>query len=215
MLTFLVAITLAYLLGSIPIGFLVARSRGIDLRDVGSGNVGATNAGRALGRRVGLAVFAGDFLKGWIPATCAGLVLSRSDVGLSKDSVAIALGIAAIAGHVFPVWLSFKGGKGVATSAGVCFGLHWPTMLVAISLWYLVLKLSRFVSVASMVASILSPVAFAAFVGTDAALRERRAVTTFLAVLAIAIVVLHRKNIARLVRGEEHRVGSAPSGGKS
>ncbi len=212
---FLAAVTLAYLLGSIPIGFIVARARGIDLRKVGSGNVGATNAGRALGKRIGIAVFAGDALKGLIPTILAGWVDERSGVALSTDGVALSLGVAAILGHVFPVWLRFQGGKGVATSAGVCAGLHWQTVLVVIVLWYLVLRLTRYVSVASMVAACAAPFAFVAGVGLDAALGERRAVTAFLAALAVLILVLHRKNIARLVRGQEHRVGTAPSGEKT
>jgi len=211
---FLIALLCSYLLGSTPAGVLVARARGVDLRRVGSGNVGATNVGRALGKPLGLAVFLFDFLKGFVPAFLGAAWLSDGGhLPYDRDLVAVCLGMAAVLGHVFPVWLAFRGGKGVATSAGLCAGLSWPSILIALAIWYLTLKLTRYVSVASIVAAAAFPVVFILIEGVDRALHERRLVTGLALVLAVAIILLHQSNIRRLLRGEELRVGDSHPGG--
>lgn len=211
---FLLAIVVAYLSGSIPVGFLAGKAKGIDLRKTGSGNIGATNVVRTLGKRIGITCFVLDVLKGFLPTFLLGpWLVERGATELGLDAARLALGVAAIAGHVFPVWLRFKGGKGVATSAGVCAALAWQAVLIAFVLWYVLLKLTRYVSVASMLASLAFPVVFVGFEGVDAAFGERRVVTVLAIGLALAIVVLHRANIRRLMRGEEPRAGQGKSQG--
>ncbi|MCC7169129.1 MAG: glycerol-3-phosphate 1-O-acyltransferase PlsY [Planctomycetes bacterium] len=211
---FLLAILASYLSGSIPVGFLAGKAKGIDLRKTGSGNIGATNVVRTLGKRIGITCFVVDVLKGFLPTFLLGpWLVEHGATELGLDAVRLALGVAAIAGHVVPVWLRFKGGKGVATSAGVCAALAWQAVLIAFVLWYVLLKLTRYVSVASMLASLAFPAVFVGFEGFDAAFGERRVVTVLAIGLALAIVVLHRANIRRLMRGEEPRVGQSKSQG--
>jgi len=199
---------MSYLLGSVPAGYLVGRAHGIDLRTVGSGNVGATNTVRALGKRWGIAVFLFDFIKGFVPAY-VGLAASSAWTPWSADATALTFGIAAVLGHVFPVWLRFKGGKGVATSGGMCAGLCPPAAIGTLIIWVLALKISKYVSVASMVAAGAFPALFVLSVGPEVAFGDRRLVTLLSIVLAVLIFWLHRANIGRLRRGEEHRVGAA------
>lgn len=207
----LVLAVASYLLGSVPAGYLVGRMKGIDLRRHGSGNVGATNVVRVIGTGYGVAVFAFDFLKGFVPACwLAPLALAPGAGAWTRDAAALALGVAALLGHVFPIWLRFQGGKGVATSAGFCAGLCWPAIAIAVAIWYAVLRFSRYVSVASMTAAVAFPLAFVAWVGPERAFGERRLVTVLSVVLAVLIVYLHRANIGRLLRGEELRAGTRP-----
>lgn len=210
---FLIALLLSYLLGSVPAGYMVARARGVDLRRVGSGNVGATNVMRALGKPMGLAVFAFDFLKGYLPAALGALwLVDGGHIPWDRDLVAVSLGMAAVMGHVFPVWLGFRGGKGVATSAGFCAGLAWVAILGALLVWFVTLKLTRYVSLSSIVAAVSFPVIFVLTEGPDLALHDRLMVTILAVVLAVVIIFLHRANIGRLRRGEELRVGGKSSG---
>lgn len=205
MLPTLAGTLLSYLLGSIPFGLLVARAKGVDLRKVGSGNVGATNVVRTLGKPLGFTVFALDFLKGLVPT-----LVGRTE----SDAVALLFGIAAVLGHVFPVWLKFKGGKGVATSAGFCAGLAPLAVAISFLLWFALLKATRYVSLASMVAAVAFPAVFITIEGPAAAFGERRLVTLVGVLLAAGILFTHRANIARLLRGEEHRAGSPRAGDK-
>lgn len=209
------AIVASYLLGSIPAGYLVGRMKGVDLRQHGSGNVGATNVVRLIGKPWGIGVFVFDFLKGFVPAFfLAPWVATRHGIGWSTDAVALTLGLAAMVGHVFPIWLGLRGGKGVATSAGFFAGICPAAIAITLAIWYVLLRATRYVSVASMVASACLPVVFVLWVGTDAAFGERRVVTILAATLAALIVYLHRANIGRLLKGEELRVGSARTGGE-
>lgn len=214
MLAFLVLAFLSYLLGSLPFGLFAGRLKGIDLRQHGSGNVGATNVVRVLGKPIGFTVFFLDFLKGLLPTLWfPGLAIARGAQG-SVDSLALAFGVAAVLGHVFSVWLRFKGGKGVATSAGLCCGLDWRATLIAFAIWYLVLKVSKYVSLASIASAIAFPLVFIALTGPAHAFGERRIVTFVAVLLAVVIVYTHRSNIGRLLRGEELRVGAVRTGGK-
>ena len=192
----------AYLLGSIPTGYLSGRAKGIDIRAVGSGNMGATNVFRTLGKTAGVIVLVVDGLKGY--AACAWLCdgalalmkLQTADAELYR----IIAGIAAVLGHNFTCWLGFKGGKGIATSAGVYFALAPLAVGIALGAWIIVFALSRYVSIASIAAAVALP---AAVWLTPNGL-TLRIVTTALGLLAIA---KHKSNIERLFNGTEQRFG--------
>ncbi len=202
MLAFVVIAVAAYLLGSIPTGYLVARVKGIDIRAVGSGNIGATNVFRILGKPAGILVLVGDGLKGF--AACSWLadfVVQPFAVAPDKiECLKIVAGICAVLGHNYTCWLKFKGGKGIATSAGVFFALAPLAAGIALGTWIVVFALSRYVSVASIVAAAALPVAVwltkdSLFLGI---------VTTALGLLAI---FKHKSNIQRLLNGTERRLG--------
>ena len=189
----LLVIAIAYLVGSVPFAFLLARRRGIDLRQVGSGNVGASNVLRASGVSTAVLAMALDGLKGAV----AVLVAQRVAPGLATP---MAAGLASVLGHVYPVWLRFRGGKGVATAAGV-FGVLTPVALGAAAGVFLVaVWATRFISVGSMAAAITLAVGAAA---TDAPM----VITAGAAVVAAVIIYRHRTNLARLIAGTERRVG--------
>ena len=196
MRTWLPWLLATYLLGAIPTSYLVVRLiKGQDLRKLGSGNLGATNLFRVLGWRYAIPVGAFDLLKGAVPVL---LFAPRVD---GSQVTAILLGIAAVIGHVFSVFVGFKGGKGVATGAGVVLGLAPWAFLAALAAWLLVLKVSGYVSLASMVASgVLVPATYLLH-------PERRDIFWIFAGLAVAIVALHWRNIRRLAAGTEHRFG--------
>ncbi len=207
---FLVA---GYLAGSIPFGVLIARARGVDLRKTGSGNVGATNVGRVLGRKWGYLCFFLDMAKGLLP-TLAAVLLVRAGgeaaggaPGQLQQAVWLAAGMGAIFGHVFNVWLGFRGGKGVATALGVVLGI-WPYFtvagLAAFGIWIVVTLISRYVSVGSIVAAVAFVALFAAFNWPPAALWP---LGTFAAAMAALIIILHRANIGRLLKGTENKIG--------
>ncbi len=187
----------AYLLGSIPTGFLVGRAKGIDIRKVGSGNIGATNAFRILGRGPGTFVLLADAAKGAL----AVLLLPRLLAGNDGVPFQITAALCAVLGHNFTCWLRFKGGKGIATSAGVLAALVPWAFLVTLGVFVAALALGRIVSLASILAAVALPLAVA-FTPP----RDRRLVilTTLLSVLAIA---RHHGNIRRLIAGTERRLG--------
>jgi glycerol-3-phosphate acyltransferase PlsY len=188
-------VVVAYLLGSIPFAFLLVKAAGRgDVRRVGSGNVGATNALRAAGWKVAVPIALLDIGKG-----VAAVVLMRQVT--ANPAWVAAAGLAAVVGHCFPVWLAFKGGKGVATAAGVFFTLAWPSMLVVAAVWIVMLVLFRFVSLASVTAAAIFPVAFF-WLTRPPVLVELCAV-----MVALVIIFRHRRNLARLARGEEPRFG--------
>lgn len=198
------ALMLAYLAGSIPTAYLAGRVRGVDLREHGSGNLGATNAVRVLGARTGALVFAVDALKGLLP-----VVLLPSLAGVRQTQLlALALGAAAILGHVRPVFLLWRrGGKGVATAAGVFLGVAPVATLLALAVWVVVFAAARYVSLASLAAAVALPVAL--FVSGhppgDAVFAAGLLATLF-------VLTTHRANIGRLRRGEEHRFGKRAGG---
>jgi acyl phosphate:glycerol-3-phosphate acyltransferase len=189
-------LVVAYALGSVPTSYLVARwVRGIDLREHGSGNLGATNAFRVLGWRAAVPVMLVDVAKGWVPAALFPLW-----DGSGLLAWALAYGTAAIVGHVLSMWVGFRGGKGVATSAGVFLALAPWAVLIGFVVWGVTLVLTRIVSLASILAALVLPVAVFA---TNAPW------TVFwLSVgLSLFVIYAHRANIRRLARGEEHRFG--------
>lgn len=186
-----------YVLGSIPFAYLAGRARGVDLRQHGSGNLGATNAVRVLGGRIGAVVYLLDTLKGFVAAFALTRMLGVEPAGIW----AIAFGVAAVAGHVRPLFLRFqRGGKGVATAGGVFFGLAPLATAITFVVFVLVLTVTGYASVGSMAAALTLPLAIL-LIGNGA--------STELLVVAVAMAVFvfwaHRANIRRLRRGEEHR----------
>lgn len=197
------AVLAAYLLGAIPNGLLIARLKGIDIRTVGSGNIGATNVFRSVGRGWGILTFALDALKGLIPAWGFPLLWARMTGQPANPDFGILFGVAAIAGHNWPVYLGFKGGKGVATSAGVLIGIAPAAVLVGAVCWGLVCFLSRYVSLASIAAAVAVPVAGWFLYRPSRGLL----LPGVLALLGLVIIVRHKANIQRLLKGTENRFG--------
>src|SRR5881275_2189835 len=162
MLTLALVLVGSYLLGSIPFGYLAGRIRGIDIRKAGSGNIGATNVVRVLGKPYGYPVFVFDFLKG-LGAVRISIAIATSvrPESTSPEVVGIVAALSAVIGHCFPLWLKFRGGKGVATSAGALFGLMPFAMLIGVIIWILIFWLTRYVSLASVVAALALPLVIA------------------------------------------------------
>ncbi len=212
---FAVAIVAAYLLGSVPFAFLIARAHGKDLRAIGSGNIGATNLARAVGRRWGYFCFALDVLKGLTPVAIVRAIAGAPDSPLLL-SLWLLVRIAAVLGHVFPVYLRFKGGKGVATSFGVALGL-WPYFtlcaVVALAIWIAVVLIWRYVSLASISAAVAFPVALVLGILTVPDWRSASLWPLMVAAIVIPILVIvrHRENIRRLAAGTESKVRSRTS----
>jgi glycerol-3-phosphate acyltransferase PlsY len=202
-----IAMGLSYLLGAVPFAWLLGKLRGVDIRRVGSGNIGATNLTRALGRRWGVAAFALDFLKGLAPALLVPWLaprLAREGEAVDPALAGIVCGAAAILGHVYPVYLRFRGGKGVATTFGVLAALMpWATTAAAAA-WGLAYLATRTVSIASIFAAFAFPLAAALLCSRESGASYGALVT--LASAAGALVLLrHRANIQRLLAGKEHR----------
>jgi glycerol-3-phosphate acyltransferase PlsY len=192
----------AYLIGAFPTSYVVGKlTKGIDLREHGSKNLGATNAFRVLGWRAAMPVFVVDIMKGFLP-TSFFPAWDRSNVA----EWALAYGAAAILGHVFSIYVGFKGGKGVATGAGVFLALAPVAIAVSLAVWISVLFLTGYVSLASIVASIVVPVVVLLVQGVGPVLLLAVALAAF-------IIYAHRANIRRLMRGEEHRFRRGPEPG--
>ncbi|HVR37356.1 MAG TPA: glycerol-3-phosphate 1-O-acyltransferase PlsY [Methylomirabilota bacterium] len=196
-----------YLLGSIPTGYVMARAKGVDIRKVGSGNIGATNVMRILGRPLGILVLLFDAAKGWIACNGVPLLVLSMAGGAAGDgepatvNLAITGGIAAILGHNYTCWLRFKGGKGIATSAGVMLGLAPMALLAALGIWIVVVVLSRYVSLGSIVAAACLPFSVWWCGGSPQ-------VVVVAALLGALAIYKHRSNIQRLIQGTENRIGS-------
>jgi len=205
----------AYLLGSIPTGYLVARAKGIDIRKVGSGNIGATNAFRVLGKPAGVFVLVADALKGALACTLlANLILRAFETQTSPFHHAmterVIAGIVAVLGHNFTCWLRFKGGKGIATTAGVYLAIAPLSVAIAVGAWIIVFAATRYVSLASIAAAIALPAAV---------WLTYSSVPLGIATTAIGAMAIwkHKSNIARLKAGTENRIelGKKPTEGKS
>lgn len=190
----LAALSIGYLLGSIPFGVVLTKlSGGPDLRGIGSGNIGATNVLRTGNKKLAALTLAGDMLKG----TAAVLV---GAFFLGGREAALLAGLGAFSGHLFPVWLGFRGGKGVATYLGVLIGLKFSIAVVFAAIWLAVAYLSRYSSLSALLASLLTPLLL--WVWVD----DARA-ALLMAVLTLALWFMHRENIARLVAGREGKIG--------
>jgi glycerol-3-phosphate acyltransferase PlsY len=200
----LLVVLASYLLGAVPFGLVMARViKGVDLREVGSGNIGATNAMRVLGKPLGLLAFFLDFGKGLVPtALLAGHASALDET--APHLAASLCGIAAVVGHCFPVYLGFKGGKGVATGCGAVVGVDWRVFVIAGVVWLVVLFALRYVSLASMAMGAAFPVA-ATVLRPDA-----HAFIGACALLTALVVARHRPNIVRLRAGTEPKIGKKP-----
>lgn len=190
----------SYLLGGVPFGLLLARGlKGIDLREVGSGNIGATNTMRALGKGWGLFAFALDFAKGWLPVVV--FAPMAAEAGADAQLARLVCGAAAVLGHCFPVYLKLKGGKGVATGCGAIVGVDPLVFLIGGLVWLVALGVLRMVSLASMAMGVAFPVAAAVRHPDD------RPFLVGCALLALLVLLRHRMNLARIRAGTEPRVG--------
>ncbi|MCL2330532.1 MAG: glycerol-3-phosphate 1-O-acyltransferase PlsY [Phycisphaerae bacterium] len=220
------AVVVGYLVGSIPFGLLLGRLKGVDIRQHGSGNIGATNVGRVLGRGWGFLAFFLDAAKGLLPVLIFGMfarqwMLLGEVAAIDRPVIFLlwmAVATACVMGHLFPIFLRFKGGKGVATSLGALLGVYpYFTLpgLVIFVIWVVVTLLTRYVSVGSVVATLAFPVMFA----ICAAFRQDRWGSTrelwplyaFTIVIALLVVYRHRGNLQRLYHGQENRIGSSVS----
>jgi glycerol-3-phosphate acyltransferase PlsY len=186
------ALIFGYLLGSIPFGLLLTRFAGTaDLRSIGSGNIGATNVLRTGRKGLAAATLIGDMLKGTVAVIIAGYY------GGPDAAMLAALG--AFLGHLFPIWLKFKGGKGVATYIGVLIGLFWPAALVFCVLWLAIAALSRYSSLAALIASLITPILLWGL--------GHLALAALFTVLTLLLFYMHRENIRRLLAGTEGKIG--------
>jgi glycerol-3-phosphate acyltransferase PlsY len=211
-------VAISFLAGSIPFGLLIARAKGIDIRAHGSGNIGATNVGRVLGRKFGIACFALDALKGAMPVLLAGA--SVGTLGTPPGELAagdlwwwLAVAVASLLGHMFSPWIGFKGGKGVATGFGALAAMWTPLSIpaaIALATWLVTVKATRTVSIASIAGALAVPVAVAVRIGLAAepaaAFLAETPTLAVASAVAIRVVWKHRSNLARLVRGEELKV---------
>jgi len=188
------AAIMAYLVGSIPFAVIVSRAMGLpDPRSFGSGNPGATNVLRSGSKAAAVLTLAGDALKGWVA------VWAAIQLGMAEEIVAVVV-LAVFFGHVFPVWLRFRGGKGVATAAGALFALDWRVGLAVLAVWLVVVGASRYSSLGALAASLAAPVAVYWLRGTGPFL-----VAT--GILCAMLIWRHEANIGKLLRGEESRIG--------
>lgn len=198
---FILGLLAAYLLGACPNGWLVARAHGTDIRSVGSGNTGATNVFRTVGKAAGVLVFAMDALKGWIPAFLFPVAATAwGGFDLPRSTLGIAFGTAAIVGHNWPIYLRFKGGKGVATSAGVLFGVAYLAGLIGFAVWAVISISTGYVSLGSIGAAAAVAAAGWALYSSQGPL-----LPIVLTILSALVVWRHRANITRLLAGTEHR----------
>ncbi|MCK9918665.1 glycerol-3-phosphate 1-O-acyltransferase PlsY [Microbacteriaceae bacterium K1510] len=192
-MTLLFAALFGYLLGSIPFGLVITRAAGgPDVRTIGSGNIGATNVLRTGRKGLAAATLLCDALKGTVAVLLAG--------SYAGHEAALAAGLGAFLGHLFPVWLKFKGGKGVATYIGLLIGLYWPAMLIFCGIWLVVAFVSRYSSLSALIASALTPLALYL-------LGQPTTAVLFL-LLTVLLWIMHRANISRLLAGTEGKIGA-------
>ena len=198
----LLLIVLAYLIGSIPSSVWVSKYFfDIDIRDYGSGNAGATNTYRILGPKWGTIVMVADMVKGIIAVKLALLLPAYADNEVNLQNLQTGLGLAAVIGHIFPIWADFRGGKGVATLFGLVLGISPWTALSCVGIFILVLYLTRFVSLSSILASIAFPIFILVIFNV-----ENPAYRVFAIAVALMVLLTHQKNIGRLITGNESKV---------
>ncbi|MFA6568167.1 MAG: glycerol-3-phosphate 1-O-acyltransferase PlsY [Victivallales bacterium] len=194
----------SYLFGSVPWAFIIGRINGIDIRKHGSGNIGATNVMRVLGRKWGILCFLLDFLKGLLPVLAVKILISQKILTASPDSLVITAGLAAVGGHIWPVFLKFKGGKGMATGGGVLIGIAPYSFICTVLVWIVLFYSTRYVSAASVIAAAVLPVS--SFIFSKTGLWVLSApIQAFLLILAIVTIAKHHSNIRRLINGTEHK----------
>jgi len=200
--SYVTVVIAAYMLGSIPTGYLVAKAKGVDIRTVGSGNIGATNVFRILGKPAGIFVLVFDGLKGFAACVWLGDLIIKLFAIPAADEVYFRLtaGVAVVLGHNYTCWLRFKGGKGIATSAGVLAGIVPQAFLIILSIWIVLFALTRYVSVGSLAASLTLP--FATWLT-----KNDWTLTLVTSLMAALAIYKHKGNIRRLLNGTENRIG--------
>ena len=207
---FMILIIAAYLLGSVPFGLIIAAAHGKDLRRTGSGNIGATNLSRLLGRKWAYLCFCLDLLKGLVPMLAARRLVA-AEGGTGELLLWLAVGCAAVVGHIFPIYVKFKGGKGVATSFGVALGL-WPYYTIcaafAFTTWVIVVGVSRYISLASISASVVFPVVLAVATALVPGwnFADLWPLVAVAIVIPLMVIIRHKENIKRLLGGNENRI---------
>ncbi len=193
----------SYLLGSIPFGYLAGQLTGIDIRKVGSGNIGATNVVRVLGKKYGYPVFVLDFLKGFGAVKISMLISTSSPPQWNSPAIfGIAAAMSCVVGHSYPLWLKFKGGKGVATSAGALFALTPIAGFIGLAIWLVTFFVTRYVSLASVTAAIALPIVILVIHRPD---KNPKVIFYFAVCIAAVVIWRHRSNLSRLLRGTEQR----------
>ena len=211
-MSFVILIIAAYLFGSIPFGLIIAGAHGKNLRSIGSGNIGATNLSRALGKKWGYFCFFLDALKGFIPMLVASRFIS-SPPGIAELFLWLAVGIAAVSGHIFPIYIKFKGGKGVATSFGVALGL-WPYYTIcagiALIVWAVCVLIWRYISLGSIAGAITFPLVLILAIILKQSWTIAALWPLLIAAIAIPVMVIirHSENIKRIIAGTESKVFS-------
>lgn len=200
-ITTAIAAIISYLAGAIPCGLLIGFYNGVDIRKVGSGNIGATNVTRSVSPLAGKLCFFCDFVKGMLPVLLVQAFIPGNPLA------AIICGLAAILGHMFPVYLKFKGGKGISTAAGVAIALAPLPLLTALAIWGAVFYISRYVSLASIIAAVMLPVSaiIYALLKVGGSVATSRQTIIFFCIIAVLAVVKHTSNIKRLLNGTESR----------
>jgi len=196
----IISIIASYLLGAVPFGFLIAKYKGIDIRRHGSRNIGATNVLRTLGKGPGYTTLALDILKGLVAVTVLPYFLYGRDAGITRELFQLCCAVFVIVGHSWTVFLGFKGGKGVATATGAFLGIAPLAMLCAAVVWVISAKITKYVSVSSMLAA-------AAFVIFTFVFGEAPEIKWFSILVALIIIVRHKANIKRLAEGTENKIG--------
>jgi glycerol-3-phosphate acyltransferase PlsY len=202
---------ISYFVGSISFALVIARAKGKDLREIGSGNLGATNLARACGKKWAYICFALDVLKGFVPSFVARFFVISGSVTLAALALWLAVGVAAIFGHIFPFYLKFKGGKGVATSFGVVLGI-WPYYtipgLIVFVLWAIIVLIWRYISLGSIIAAAVFPLVMIALTVSlkDWYFNVLWPLILTAAILCSLVIILHRTNIKRLFAGTEHKI---------
>ncbi len=201
-LTNISALLVAYLLGSLPSAVWIGRIfYGIDVREYGSGNAGATNTFRVLGKKAGIPVLLIDILKGYVAVQIATIIGNYFPGTQQFVNFKLTLGVAALLGHIFPVFAGFRGGKGVATLLGILSGVHPPAALVCAGVFAITFLLSGYVSLSSMISAIAFPIVIM-FLYNETV----RSLNVFSMFVAILVLITHQKNIERLLRGEESKI---------
>ncbi len=197
----IIGLVLAYLIGSIPSAVWVGRKfYGIDVREYGSGNAGATNTFRVLGKKPGIAVLLMDILKGFLAVKLAYIVGDYSSDSPEFIDFELALAVCGLMGHIFPVYVGFRGGKGIATMLGILIGVHPQAALVCVIVFIITLLLSGYISLSSMMAGITFPIVIMVFYSTNSS------INIFSLVVAVIILVTHQRNIERIINKEESKV---------
>ena len=194
----------SYLLGSIPFGYLAGRLAGADIQQAGSGNIGATNVVRVLGKGYGYPVFALDVLKGFAAVKISMLMAAGRPLEWNSPEIfGILAAMCSVLGHLYPPWLKFKGGKGVATSAGALLGLAPVATLIGVAIWVIVFCLTRYVSLASITAAVVLPIVILVIRSQDQ--NKGKPLIYSSACVAAVVIWRHRSNLSRLIRGTEPR----------